>query len=510
MSGASSARPGQLVFREGFEYEFSPLHPMSDHIDPAAVAVYESMLAKGQNADPVGLLSSTWQIDDAGTEWLLKVRPGVRFHSGAPCDAAAVHLALTSIRDVLYETGDGWYWDAVAAVELADRDTIRLRLHHPSARVASLLWGPHTLIHNEARRRELGDAFGTEVVDGTGPYRMVAWSPERIVTERWPDYSRPSTADFAAPDGGIPDRVEWVSVRDERARLDMLEVGELECVHAPPADQVDRLSADPRYRVYRAPQPASMYLTLDWARAEFGFDDLRVRRAFQIGIDRAEIVAEAMSGCATPTWGPLPPGLEFYDPTVDDRGGFDPRAAAGLLDAVGFEMGADGVRVRDGQRLGFECVLQDDETFRRVGAVLVRQLASLGVEMRPRFEMPFEAFYEACRQGPVATVNKWLWQDPMDALIGFTATENRPFLNWSNASSARLDAAFAAWIRAETTEDLQTAASEAQAAFDADLPYVPLATPDDVWVWQSRFAGYEPGPGKLYPYYHRLHLEAGA
>ena len=495
----------ELVFREGFEYEFSALHPMSDHIDPPALAVYESPLAKGNDSQPLGLLADSWQVNAGGTEWLMKVRPNVTFHSGTPCDAHAVLEALNAIRAVLGESGDDWYWNAVKDVELTESDTLRFTLHHPSARVASLLWGPHTLIHNEAARREYGEDFGSTVVDGTGPFRVLSWSAERVVAERWGSYARPSVPMFAEPSANMPERIEWVAILEESERLAMLEAGELDCVHAPPVDQVAQLADDPRYKVFRHSQPASMYLTLNWERRDLGFDDLRVRRAFYLAVDREEIVATALAGCGSPTWGPLPPGLEFYDPSIDARGDFDHRRARALLDAAGFEMGVGGIRQRDGQRMSIPCIAQDDETFRRVSAIVARQLAEIGVDLRFEFKKPFVEYYEACKRSPVCTINKWLWQDPMDALIGFCATDNRPFLNWSNASSPPLDDAFDAWTRAETLDDLYAAASRAQHAFATDLPYIPLLTPDDVWVWDSRFSGYDPRPGMLYPYYHTLH-----
>ena len=505
MMASGTTIGGELVFREGFEYEFSALQPMSDHIDPPALAAYESPLAKGIDSQPAGLLVDSWQVSADGTEWLLRIRPNVTFHSGAPCDAQAVLEALNAIRTVLAESGDDSYWNAVSDVTLADSETLRLALHHPSARVASLLWGPHTLIHNEAGRLEYGEDFGSTVVDGTGPYRVVSWSEERVAAERWDGYVRPSAPMFARPSAKMPDRIEWVAVLGESERLGMLEAGELDCIHAPPADQVARLADDPRYKTFRYSQPASMYLTLNWEHRDLGFDDLRVRQAFYLALDREEIVATALAGCGSPTWGPLPPNLEFYDSSIDARRDFDPRQAGSLLDAAGFAVGADGIRQRDEHRMSVPCVVQDDETFRRVSAIIARQLANIGVDLRFEFYKPFVEYYEACRHDPACTINKWLWQDPMDALIGFCASDKRPFLNWSNASSPPLDDAFDGWTRAETMDDLHTAASRAQHAFAKDLPYVPLLTPDDVWVWDSRFSGYDPRPGMLYPYYHTLH-----
>lgn len=489
-------------FREGFEYPFSSLDPMSAHVDPPAVAVYETLLVKRPDSGADPLLAQHFDVADDGVTWRMQLRPDLRFHSGAPCDAAAVVEALDVLR---WQGGDDrqlWYWDAVDTVRVTGADTIEFTLVHPSARFHSLLWGTHTAIHNEALRRSTGDAFGTEVADGTGPYRLTSWSPERIEARRWDDYRRSGSTFLTPQRSQTPDVIEWVSVPDAAERLAMFEDGELDCIHLPPVSEMTRLVEDPGIASYHHPQASSMYLTLDWKQS--GFDDLRVRQAVSAAIDRAELVTEVFAGHATAAAGPLPPGHRYCDPVngVDYR--HDPRRAAELLDAAGWKMGPDGVRVRDGVPLAVRCVIQDDPTFRHVARLVAGQLAEIGVRLDVDPRRGFAAFYEACADAPPAVISKWLWPDPVDALIGFTSTSTAPFPNWSNASSAGLDAAFRDWIRGESDEQLHAAAAAAQRAFGEDLPYVPLLTPDDVWVWRDHDIGFQPAAATLYPSYHPL------
>ena len=70
------------------------------------------------------------------------------------------------------------------------------------------------------------------------------------------------------------------------------------------------------------------------------------------------------------------------------------------------------------------------------------QLAEVGVHLELRFAKPFAPFYEACTAGPAAFINKWLWQDALDAVIGFASTGCKGFPNWQHASVPALDAAF--------------------------------------------------------------------
>jgi peptide/nickel transport system substrate-binding protein len=400
-----------------------------------------------------------------------------------------------------------WYWDAVDHVEVTG-DLLVFRLHHPSIDFPSLLWGTHTAICNQALRERDLEAFGSKVADGTGPLRLRAWSPHHIVAERWADYPG-APAPFLRSNGPARvDRIEWLSIPSERDRLEALERGEVHCIHGPVASEFARLEADPRFQVRAFPQGSNFYLGLNWERRDLGFDDHRVRQAISLAVDRRRLVDDAMAGRGQPTWGPIPPGDPYYDPAVDQHPNTDPARAAALLDAAGWQRGGpDGVRGRAGVRLAFSCVIQDDDVHRRVATGVREQLAHVGVALELFPVAPFQDFYAAMQANPASFINKWLWQDGMDAIIGFSASWVRPFPNAQGSAIPELDEAFHSWVRAETDEQLRAAASRAQHVAAERLPYIPLLTPDDLWAWDRRVHGWEPSPANLYPFYHSTWIE---
>ncbi len=150
--------------------------------------------------------------------------------------------------------------------------------------------------------------------------------------------------------------------------------------------------------------------------------------------------------------------------------------------------------------------MQDDSFIGPLGRLLAEQLAEVGVELELRFVKPFAPFYEACAAGVPAFVNKWLWQDALDAVIGFASSRCDGFPNWQHASIPELDEAFESWLRAGPREELRAAASTAQRIAAERLPYVPLVTPSDVWAHTTRLQGFEPHPADLYPLYDLAHL----
>jgi peptide/nickel transport system substrate-binding protein len=495
-----------MILREGFDYPLSRLDPFGDHIDPPSVAIYETVVVKGPDGAPHPALAESWTISEDGLTWRFTIRPGLRFHSGDPCDAPAILAALERLRWGFHSGRQLWYWDPVDTVRVDDASTLTFTLHHPYVRLPSLLWGTHTAIFNEARRAADPDGSGHTFADGTGPFRFVSYSLERVVAERWSDYPG-SPAGFLATGGPPPlDTIEWTMLLDPAERVSALEAGTVDCIHGPSYADVARLEADPRFRVTRFSQAANAYLGLNWDRADLGFNDVRVRRALALAIDRQALVESALLGYGTPTWGPLSPGGEFYDPVVEEGRAYDPIEAGRLLDDAGWRLDDD-VRARDGRRLAFECVIQDDAIHQKVAEGMRDQLQRIGVIVELQPVRTFKKFYDTVSGGPASFINKWLWQDPLDAAIGFTASWGHPRPNWQHAAVPALDDAYHAWLRAETPEALQSAATSVQLIVADELPYIPLLVPHDVWVCSRQVSGWEPAQAILYPFYHRTRID---
>jgi ABC-type transport system substrate-binding protein len=493
-----------MILREAFDYPFSRLDPTGAHIDPPSVAIYEPLLVKGPDWKPYGLLATDWTISDDGLEWRFELRPGLRFHSGAACDAHAILEAYELLRWELEGGPQLWYWDPVDTAAADGPERLVFRQHYPYARLPALLWGTHTAVYHDAMRRAEGERFGHEVADGTGPYRLVSWAPERVVAERWDAYPEPLPAFLRAP-GTSPERIEWIALTAPADRLAALEAGEVHSLHGPPLDEVERVREEGRLEVVEFPQQSNAYLALDFREEALGGGDVRLRRAVSDAIDRDALVRDVLHGHGAPSYGPVPPGDEHYAPSVDAAGRCDRPAAERALDELGWVRASDGVRRRGDVRLSFRCLCQDDDVLRPLAEAVRDQLATVGVELALEPVVPFAPFYDAATAGAPAIMSKWLWPDPIDAAIGFTASHTVPTPNWQHASVPALDAAYDAWLRAPDGE-LAAAAERVQQVFAAELPYIPLVTPNDVWMHVPGLTGYRPFKANLYPFYQPVRL----
>jgi peptide/nickel transport system substrate-binding protein len=202
----------------------------------------------------------------------------------------------------------------------------------------------------------------------------------------------------------------------------------------------------------------------------------------------------------------MPPDSQFHRPEIDAAGRHDSAEAARLLDAAGWRMGERGLRWKSGRPMSFGCIVQRDDVLEGTAREIARQLRPLGVEISIEAVKPFLPFYQRLRQGTESFVSKWLWEDPVDALIGFTSTPGQSRINWQHASIPRLDAAFDAWCRAGDDAGLAAAAGTVQEVIAAELPLIPLFTPTDFWVHRAEVRGWRPVPGNLYPFYQDVEI----
>ncbi len=487
---------------EIFEYRLTKLDPISgDHIDPPSVAIYETLLTKDSAGQPAAGLAESWQVSANQLTWQLRIRRDAVFHSGAPCDARAVLEALELCRWAAGPERQIWYWDPVDQVRVVGDDVVEVTLLYPCPRLPVLLWGTHTAIVNPDSRLRHGEEFGVTMADGTGPYRLVAFSPDEVRVEL-------SQQARAVARRGTPSTILWRSITNPAERMNAMSLPNVDVVRAPTnGSQTPEL--DSSWRLDSQPESSQIYLALNFADPR-GFGDRDIRRAVEAFVDREELVQAALFGRGDARRSPVPVADEFahaFDPqTVPALSHADARST---LELLGFTRGVDGLLERDGRSLSIDCVVQDTSVFRSIANVLGQQLMRAGVRLDFRFVEPFEDFYRAVESGPASFISKWLWPDAMEAIMGFSRTTcmGAGGGNWQGATTARVDAAFDRFLQADSHDALLAASADAQRVFMTELPYIPLCSETETLAVRRRVEGFGLSPRLLYPAYSQITTE---
>lgn len=282
-------------------------------------------------------LAETWTISPDLRTWRFRVRDGVRFHNGRTLAASDIAWSLGRILDTATKSPRRWVLESVESVSAPAEREVVMRLKAPSAAFLALLAMPACYVVAREELERHGADYAHHAI-GTGPYQLVSWEDDRrILLERNPDYFAGAVGPAAIEYSVIPEPLTQIALL-KRNRLDACEI---------PDVQLPRLRSDPAWRehILDGEQPATGYVVINTER----FSDPRLRRAFNLAVDRDRIIAAVRGGLATPAAGPVPPSLLTADRAPAPIA-FDPRTARALLAEAGFRPDRPLVLLRNAPR----------------------------------------------------------------------------------------------------------------------------------------------------------------
>ena len=164
---------------------------------------------------------------------------------------------------------------------------------------------------------------------GTGPYKLASWNrDDRMIVVENENYW-----------GGRPiiPTIVFRTIPENATRLLAFEAGEIDLYQGGVVPQeINRLEADPRYIVQRAPGTGYNYLGFNTKVG--ALSDVRVRQAMSYLINREGIVSRVLNGVGTPGIGPVSPALPWFNPNVE-RYAYSVDKAKELLAEAGYAPG---------------------------------------------------------------------------------------------------------------------------------------------------------------------------
>lgn len=296
-------------------------------------------------------------------------------------------------------------------------------------------WGKATT--DEMWQRQTDPAF-FNVVDG--PYRLGRYDLGRYLTlDANPAYSGP------------PPHVAHVVVNflEGTNGLRALQSGEADAANLEFAvwDAAVKL---PGFHLVRLPPPASfVYIEFNFRNpATSGFGDVRVRQAVADAINQKLIIDLVFRGNGSEGRGmlPLQPAGMLSPAARAGRfpTGYDPQRAAALLDDAGWLAGPDGIRQKDGRRLGFTLLTSvSAQQHVEVLQVVQQNLAAVGIDMRIS-EITFGQIVAAITGDPLgweAITLNWTLNPYIEGQTMFGTGGVNNNMGYSDAETDRLAAA---------------------------------------------------------------------
>jgi ABC-type transport system substrate-binding protein len=498
------------VLHEGYDRDVSRPDPVNTPWwDPTLYpALHETLIATDAHNRFVPMLAQSWRATSGGKVWTFTLRSGLRFQSGAPCDAKAVVAAMDSFRDPKQGVNAG-FWAPVKSVRAIGSHTVVVQMKHAYADFPFVLNNGYSAIFNKATRDKLGDKYGVTGSDGTGPFKLKSFVPgSHAEVERWGGY--PGSRVPFVQNKGKPylDGIRWEVLLEPATRAKEIEAGNIDTLRGPAPQDVDRLKKNSNLAVILHQEPSLYLFGLNFKHTELGFDDVRVRQAVSHAIDRQAIAKAVFFGKAVPSYTLVPSAWPYYEPSVKRFGAFDPDRSMALLDAAGWKASGGGIRSKNGKKLSFKIIVEADKTEQQIAQAVQQMLQKVGIDLS--FTALGADYFTKLVAGPVGYMFKNLWTNMFDASLLFS--DSKYFVpaccNASFAKVPALDSAFNAWQSAATATQLKAAAKRAQLVFAEQLPFIPLVTPLVAWVHTKKVHGWLPYESNLYPFYNDVWLES--
>jgi peptide/nickel transport system substrate-binding protein len=232
-------------------------------------------------------------------------------------------------------------------------------------------------------------------------------------------------------------------------------------------------------------------------------DDVRVRKALSMAIDRERLVAVAMFGSTRPAEATgLHDGYgQWRDPAAGKATwmNHDPKAAEKLLDEAGCPRGGDGVRSCNGVRLEYDVeVVAGWSDWVRAAQLIARDLSAIGVASQLRV-YEFGAWMSRLQEGTFSLSVGYSIDGPTPYLFYSTTMSSamkKPLgtlapHNWHRYADATADGLLDAFERAAAPEKQREIAVQLQRHFAEVVPSIPLF-PNPMWGEFStlRFEGF--------------------
>ena len=298
------------------------------------------------NSKIVPSLAENWDISDDGLEYTFHLRQGVKFHNGN--DFTAEDVAYTFHRMLTVEGGVNTEFidqikganellagetDTLEGVEVVDDYTIKVTLKEPFAGFLASISSPGVSIYDSEATEAAGDQFGMDpaVTVGTGPFEFSSWSfNNQLVLTRNEDYWKGASKLPGVVIKIIPD-TETQSMMFESGELDILDLDYA-------ADSADRFTETYPDQIVQGPRVGIVYFTMNFNKEPF--QDVRVRKAVQMSIDRQAILDALYGGRGQVEQGIFPHGLIGFNPDQEEIK-YDPEAAKALLAEAGYADGFD-------------------------------------------------------------------------------------------------------------------------------------------------------------------------
>lgn len=482
--------------------------PDPETIDPALnsavdggnmlLHAYECLLTVGEDGTLQPGQAESYDVSEDGLTWTFHLRDGLKWSDGSDltandfvyswkrvCDPeVAAPYAETVLGMVKgYDEAIDGNLDALG-VSAPDDSTLVVELANPCSYFGSLAAFATLSPVQEATIEANGEAWATapETYVSNGPFYMTEWVPGSHITFSKNPY-------YWNADAIKLDRLKFVLMEDSNAAYSAYQTGEVLMIKDVPTEEIPSLTGTDDF--YVDPIIGTYYISLNIQKAPF--DDVNVRKALSLAIDREYVASTLMQGTYTAAGNFMGPGWMDTDGTefISNANGGKP-----YIDTTNFEANLEEAKqlladagYPDGEGFPTISYTTNDAGYHKVVAEYLQQAwAELGIDLQVNI-VEWSSFTPMRRSGDFEVArNGWVgdYSDPSNMLELFCTTNGNNDGKFSNADfDAAIDTSRSTLDAAERSTALHTA----EDILMDQAGCIPLAYYNDFWLQSSKITG---------------------
>src|SRR5882757_4088652 len=442
-------------------------------------ALCDKLFDIDEKSDIVPQLALSHETSADGKTVTIKLRPGVTFHDGEALDAAAAKYSLDR-----HLTLKGSFRKpelaSVDSVEVADPLTIRLNLKAPFSPLLAQLTDRAGMMVSPKAAEAAGDKFGLKPVCA-GPYKLVERvQQDRIVVEKFPGYWN--------KDQIFIDKITYLPIVDGTVRLANLQSGGLDLIERVLATDIKTVRDNPKLTLSRTVSLGWFGLMVNVANGPKANNplgqDARVRRAFELSLDREAINQVVFNGEFVPGNQWVNPQNPYYQAAFPI-----PKRDVAKAKALLGEAGVTG-------RLSIDFMVSNTPETRAVAEVVQSMAAEAGFDLKIRVTEVATALKLAEEGDFQLYMNTWSGRSDPDGNSVIYQTCGAP-QNMGHYCDNEVDTWHQEARAASDPADRKAAYEKITARFLADGWIVYLYHPQVLIAFTDRLQGFTPMPDGL-------------
>lgn len=408
---------------------FTPYFQKSGYDGNVSSLLFTPLVTVDTQGVPIPGLAEKWDISPDNLTYTFHLRKDLKFSDGSPMTAEDVEFTWTILHDKAYDgdnqianmmniKGGAAYKegkaDRIEGITVIDPQTISVTLEAPNA-TALLQLGSDVL-----SKAYYGKDYKFGELDyikklhenpvGTGPYKLDKFLPGQEVR-------------FVGNEHyfkGKPKTERFIYKTSEGDTWQYLETGEVDYAgFTATQENIDKLISLGFVNIIT--YTPSVYGFLQVNLEQDHLKDKRVRQAITYGLDRQSIYVDANQGAASIANIPASPISWSYTEEGINPYNYDPEKGKQLLDEAGWEVGADGIRVKDGKKLSIHYLGSKSKGTDIFIAVAKENFQELGIEFHPEIFADFNSLQSKVesKDYDLVAFSTPLLTDPADGLQSF-------------------------------------------------------------------------------------------